>query len=113
MKTYKIEATAAQVPDAIGGTYFGRKWTVAFGAPATNQEIVREVNEYLNGEGKPVGGKLLLINGPASLPVAFALAHAVNHLFGVVAVFDPKLAGYVVAVSHDPAFVVGALIQEN
>lgn len=29
-----------------------------------------------------------------------SIGHAVNHLFAEVAAFDPKLNGYVVAVSH-------------
>lgn len=56
------------------------------------------------------GGKLIKINGPASLPVACVLAHRLCHLFGVVAVFDPKISGYVVSISHDPAFKVGDVI---
>lgn len=35
---------------------------------------------------------------------------AYGHLFGVVAVFDPKISGYVVAITHDPAFKVGDVI---
>jgi CRISPR-associated protein Csx3 len=39
------------------------------------------------------------------------LCHKVAHLFGAVACFDPKLAKYVVAISHDPAYAVGDLID--
>ena len=45
--------------------------------------------------------------------MSFALAHAVSHVYGAVAVYDPKLDGYVVAVSHDPEYPVGALISEE
>jgi CRISPR-associated protein Csx3 len=39
-----------------------------------------------------------------------ALAHAVAHLYGYVACYDPKLQGYVVAISHDPSFRPGQLL---
>jgi hypothetical protein len=33
-------------------------------------------------------------------------------LFGVVAIYDPKLGGkYVVAISHDPGFAIGDLLD--
>jgi len=57
------------------------------------------------------GGKIVKLNGPASLPVAIAIGHEIGHIFGVIAVFDPKLGKYVVAVSHDPEFSVGDLID--
>jgi CRISPR-associated protein Csx3 len=56
------------------------------------------------------GGKLVKFTGPAALPVAMALAHAVAHLFGAVACFDPKLSGYVVCTTHDPAYELGQLL---
>jgi len=57
------------------------------------------------------GGKLIKINGPASLPVAMAIAHAIAHLYEVVGVFDPKLGKYVVAVSHGNEYRPGDLID--
>jgi CRISPR-associated protein Csx3 len=39
-----------------------------------------------------------------------ALAHAVAHLYGYVACYDPKLQGYVVAISHDPSVRPGDLL---
>src|ERR1039458_7329903 len=57
------------------------------------------------------GGRGIHFTGPASLPVAMALAHEVAHLFGYVACYDPKLSAYVVAISHDPAFHPGQLLQ--
>jgi len=89
----------------------GNVLKVGFGDPAPNTEIVTEVTETLRGLDLP-GGELLLVNGPASLPVAFVMAHAVGHLYSAVGVFDPKLSGYVVAVSHDPRFTVGDLIPQ-
>jgi CRISPR-associated protein Csx3 len=87
---------------------------VAFGAPAQNDQIVKDAKERLDemvANGELTGGKIVKINGPASLPVAVVLAHGLAHLYEVVAVFDPKLAKYVVAVSHGADNVVGDLVD--
>ena len=87
---------------------------VGFGSPAQNDQIVRDAVARLDEmtkAGELAGGKLIKINGPASLPVACVLAHAVGHLYAAVGVFDPKLGKYVVAVSHDPDLTVGDLID--
>ncbi len=83
---------------------------VAFGDQSTNDKIVVDAKKALDDLGD-IGGRVCTINGPASLPVAFALCHGLAHRFGAVAVFDPKLGGYVVAVSHDPAYPVGHVIK--
>lgn len=72
---------------------------LAFGEPAQNDQIVVDAVNALS-ELELEGGETVYLNGPASLPVACAIAHGVAHLFKEVAVFDPKMAGYVVAVSH-------------
>ena len=74
---------------------------IGFGQPATNRELVPGSIAALRALQLP-GGKGIRFNGPASVPVVSALTHAVAHLYGYVAWFDPKLQGYVVAVSHDP-----------
>ncbi len=102
MKTYKIERSATETATV---------YTIGFGEPATNAEIVQEVSQHLKDE-PPHGGGLLLISGPASLPVAFVLCHAVAHKYAAIGVYDPKLLGFVVAVSHDPRFKVGDLITK-
>lgn len=56
------------------------------------------------------GGEVVLFNGPASLPVAAALAHGVAHLYQAVAGFDPKMNGYVVCIAHGPAYKPGDVI---
>lgn len=92
----------------------GDTLNVGFGAPASNDVIVADVASTLaemKSEGILAGGSLLKINGPASLPVAVVIAHDVTHLYGAVAVFDPKLQAYVVSVSHNPAYAVGDLIN--
>ena len=87
---------------------------VGFGEPGQNDAIVRDavtrLNEMTEG-GELPGGKLIKINGPASLPVAVAIAHAVNHLYETVAVFDPKLNKYVIAVTHSNEHRPGDLIN--
>ena len=89
----------------------GDKLTVGFGSPATNaeicQEVVKTASELFSGRG----GSALRVNGPASLPVAFVLGHTVAHLYGCVAVWDPKMQGYVVAISHGGP-EVGSLLPE-
>jgi len=101
MMTYKID-------------FDGEVMTVGFGAPAQNDEIVRDAVIRL-GEmvktGELRGGKLIKVNGPASLPVAMAIAHAVAHLYESVAVFDPKLGKYVVAIAHGNTYQPGDLID--
>jgi len=57
------------------------------------------------------GGKLIRVSGRCPLPVAMAIAHRLAHLYGAVAIRDPKLNGYVVAISHTPECPVGKVIQ--
>lgn len=86
---------------------------VGFADPAQNDQIVRDAAARLDellSSGSLVGGKLLKINGPASIPVAFVIAHKLAHLYGTIAVYDPKLASYVVCITHDPAYKLGELI---
>lgn len=87
---------------------------VGFGVPAQNDQIVRDAETRLDEmieSGELSGGKILRVNGPASLPVAMVISHKVAHLYGAVACFDPKLGRYVVAISHDPAYPIGDLIN--
>lgn len=90
-------------------TIDGDTMHVGFGDPASNDDILREIVQTL-GTLDLSGGPLLRITGPASLPVAVAIAHKVTHLYGAIAVYDPKLQAYVVAVSHSPNYTVGDLI---
>jgi CRISPR-associated protein Csx3 len=90
MSSYKISAEK---------TPAGVLLRVAFGDAAQNDRIVVDAVAALD-ECKLTGGETVLINGPASLPVAMALSHGVTHLFKEVACFDPKINAYVVAVSH-------------
>lgn len=85
---------------------------VGFGEPAQNPDILRELETVREDVAGLVTGKpLVKINGPASLPVAMWLAHAIVHVCGAIAVFDPKLGKYVVCVSHNPDYKVGDLVE--
>lgn len=101
MSTYNISL--------IGGTL-----KIGFGAPAQNDQIVKDAEARLNemiAVGELRDGDLIRVNGPASLPVAMVLAHKLAHLYAAVACFDPKLAKYVVAVAHGGKYSVGDLIE--
>ncbi len=87
---------------------------VAFCGSAQNDEHVHSAVEQIDElveSGKLGGGKMVKINGPASLPVAVALAHGVSHIYEYVGVYDPKLDQYVVSVSHGTAYAPGDLID--
>ena len=81
-----------------------------FGAPASNDSIVREVGSALSALHLD-GGRGIKFTGPMSIPVAFAVAHAVAHRYGFVACYDPKLSKFVVTISHDPSVQIGQLID--
>ena len=86
---------------------------IGFGAPANNDVIVRDVAKRLDemcDGGELQAGRLIKVDGPASLPVAMVLADKLSDLFEVIACFDPKMTRYVVVISRDPNFAVGTLI---
>ena len=70
-----------------------------FGEPATNRELVPAALAALAAL-ELRGGCGVKFNGPASLPVAMALSHAVAHLFGGVIHSRCLVAAVVVCVSH-------------
>lgn len=88
---------------------------INFSEPAQNNQIVQDATARLDElitSGQLAGGPLLKVNGPASLPVAFVIAHKVAHLYGAIAVYDPKLGNkYVVCITHNPDYKLGALID--
>jgi len=85
---------------------------LAFGEPAQNDRIVRDAVAAIAAL-KLEGGRGIRFTGPCSVPAAIAIGHAVAHLFGYVAFWDPKLGRFVVCVSHDPAFRPGDLIPQE
>jgi CRISPR-associated protein Csx3 len=106
MATYQIALGAGVGPNGSDLLQVG------FADPASNDVIVREAKTLMDDLAQMfrLGGELLLINGPASLPVACVLTHAVGHLYSAVGVFDPKLAGYVIAIAHGGRYAVGDVI---
>ncbi len=96
--------------------------------PAQGDRIVKDALDLLNqmiDSGELAGGKRILIDGPQSVPVAYVLSHKLVHLYGVVAVLDPKLGSkistpsgsiryknYVVTSAHGSAeYKVGDMIE--
>ena len=104
MSSYNIAIISACLVSGVEATVL----RIGFGTPAQNTEIVREASAKL--ATMEMAGPLVLLNGPASLPVAIVLAHRLVHLFGALGVFDPKLNGYVISATHDPRFDLGQLI---
>lgn len=100
-KTYKIERR-------------GDVLKLSFGSPAQNDQIVRDAVERLHemeASGDFEDGNVIKLNGPASLPVAMAIAQSLSEHFQVVAAFDPKMNKYVVAITKDPNYKIGDLID--
>jgi CRISPR-associated protein Csx3 len=99
----------------------GEVLKVGFGKPANGDQIIRDAAVRLDemlALGELPGGQLLKIDGPASLPVCYLIAHKVSHLYGAIAIFDPKIGrkGYktfITAVSHTPAYKIGEIIETD
>lgn len=94
------------VEEDSGGTVLHTR----FGKAATGDVVVRDAYAGI-GALDLKGGGLLRIHGPASLPVSMVIAHAVSHRYGAIAMFDPKIQGYIVAISHDPSWSVGDVLK--
>ena len=77
---------------------------------ADSGQLVASAERLLNKMAFP-GGKLIRINGAHPLPVAMAIAHKLAHRYAAVAIFDPKVSGFVVAISHEPQIAVGDVIE--
>ena len=106
---FKINEEEATVNNTTSVTLL----RLAFGdEPASNDAIILEVKETLKSMNLQ-GGPLVLLNGPASLPVAVTIAHAVVHIFGAVGVFDPKMAGYVISTAHGGEYREGNFIPAS
>ena len=86
---------------------------LAFGEPASNDVMVRDVDRRMKElKGRELtGGRLVLLNGAASLPVIAVIIHHVAHLFGAVAIYDPKLQRYVIVASHGSELEVGEILS--
>ena len=85
---------------------------IGFGRPAQNDEICKDALKALQQLEKELeGGELIKINGPVSFPVAVLIGHFVAHKYAYVAIYDPILDKYVVAIAHGPKYAVGDLID--
>jgi CRISPR-associated protein Csx3 len=77
--------------------------------PAKGDQLVRDAETRLDEmiqSGEIKGGTLLKIFGPQSVPICYTIAHKVGHLYGAIAVCDPRI-GHVVVISTNPAYPVG------
>lgn len=91
----------------------GRVLKLSFGLPASGDVVVEDIEQGLDKleeAGALGGGGIIGLNGPCSLAGMAVLAHRLTHRFAAVAVFDPKLPAYIVAVSHDPRWSPGDLL---
>lgn len=94
---------------------------VRFGKPAHGDQVVRDAAVRLDemmASGELSGGKLLKIDGPASVAVSYLIAHKISQLYGAIAVFDPKIGkpgykAYIVAATHTPAYKLGEVIETD
>lgn len=94
---------------------------VRFGKDANGDQIVRDAAVRLDemlASGELSGGKLLKIDGPASIAVSHLIAHKISQLYGAIAVFDPKIGKlgcktYIVAATHTPAYKLGETIETD
>ncbi len=94
----------------------GKVLQVGFGEPADNDRIVRDAMEELDraiASGELAGGEILFIDGKASVVVSFAIAAKVGHIFGAIAVSDPKLGKdtFVVTITHSESYKLGAVLR--
>ncbi len=94
---------------------------VGFGQNGHGDQIVKDAAVRLDAmiaSGELCGGKLLKIDGPASVAVSYLIAHKISHLYSAIAIFDPKIGrkGYktfITVISHTPAYKIGELIETD
>ena len=82
-------------------------------APAQNDMIVKDTAARMKemiDSGELSGGELIKITGPASLQASMVIAHALGHLYGAIACFDPKLNKFVVSIAHGGKYQIGDLV---
>jgi CRISPR-associated protein Csx3 len=89
--------------------------------PARGDRIVKDAVEQLEqmiaARELPGGEGVLKIDGPQSVPVAYAIGHRLAHLYEAIAILDPKIGKkghktYIVTISHGSSeYSVGDLIE--
>lgn len=83
------------------------------GSEATSPDIVRDTVSRLQvlvESGQLSGGPFIGVTGACSLLSAYALSHVLSSLYSTVAVYDPKLNGYVVVKSSTTGYQVGEVV---
>lgn len=84
------------------------------GKQVDGDEILRDAKtelESLMHSGDLPGGKQpLQINGRTTVLASFFLGSQLAHKYSSIAVFDPKVEGYVVTISHSPDYRVGQIL---
>jgi CRISPR-associated protein Csx3 len=88
--------------------------------PAKGDRIVKDAVELLEqmiDSRQLSGGSVLKIDGPQSVPVAYAIGHRLSHLYETIAILDPKIGKkghktYIVTITHGSSdYEVGQLIE--
>ena len=72
--------------------------------------------EELISSDRLKGGKLIKINGKASLLASYIIAHRLQHLYSAIAVYDPKICDvgidrYIVTVQHGFDRPIGSVLE--
>lgn len=74
------------------------------------KEAAQKIDDLINSQIIK-GGELLKINGKSSVAVSYMIAHKLGHLYGNIAVWDPKLCDYVITLRHGGKYAEGELIN--
>ena len=80
------------------------------------RDTVTEIDKAISSEAIR-GGKLLKINGRISVLASYVIAHKLAHLYGAIAIFDPKLSepgklNYIVTIQHGSNYQIGDIVEE-
>jgi CRISPR-associated protein Csx3 len=86
---------------------------------ASGDRLVRDAASQIDQlirQGQLTGGELLKVDGPQSVAIAYVLAQRLTPLYGAIAVLDPKVCRpgyrvYIVAISRNPDYPLGSLIE--
>jgi len=84
------------------------------GKQVDGDEILRdaktELESLMHSGGLPGGKQPLRINGRTTVLASFLIGSQLAHKYSSIAVFDPKVEGYVVTISHSPDYRVGQIL---
>ena len=120
------EVTQVSCPTELSAPSFFIRWEgdvlrghINHAVQVDGDQIVRDAKAQLLSlidSGQLPGGKLLKVNGRSTVLASFVIALEISHLYGAIAVFDPKLGTpgldrYIVAISHTPDYQVGDTID--